>query len=127
MDVNLTEGHAVVLIVAPTAGLLDRSILLVPIHEVASEHDHARHPEEQNLVCGDEQSGGIKDRLIARLLRPPQRCKRQQSRRKPGVEHVRNLLQLCTAALSTLRRSLERNDYFLAAVTRPCRDAMPPP
>src|SRR5580700_1232849 len=42
MDVNLPEGHAVVLLPLPAAGLLDSGILLVTLHEVATEHDHAR-------------------------------------------------------------------------------------
>src|SRR5260370_1547883 len=40
VNVNLPEGNAVVLFIRPAAGLFDRGILFVPLHEVASEHDH---------------------------------------------------------------------------------------
>src|SRR5947199_4119813 len=51
MNVTLPEGHAVIFLVAPAAGLLDPRILLVSFHEVAAEHNHPCHPEKQNLVC----------------------------------------------------------------------------
>src|SRR5580704_19120178 len=127
MDVNLPEGHAVVLLLSPAAGFLDCGILHVSLHEMASEHDHARHPEEKNLISGDEQRGRIENRLVASFLRPAERRKGQQSRGKPGVEHIRDLLQLCAAALRALRRSFARDDYFLAAFTCPRRNAMSPP
>ncbi len=127
MDVNLPEGHAIVLFLSPTTGCFERGILLMPFHEVAAEHNHARHPEEKNLVRRDEQRGRIENRLIARLLRPAQRCERQQPRRKPGVEHVRNLFQLRAPTLRTTHRRFPRDDNFLTTIARPRRDAMSPP
>ena len=80
VDVHLPERHAVILLVSPPARLLDGRVLLMSLHKVASEHDHARHPEEQDLVRRDQQRRRIKHSLIARFLRPAQRRKRQQSR-----------------------------------------------
>ena len=105
VNVDLAEGNAVVFLVRPSAGGFHRRILLMPLHEVAAEHDHARHPEEQDLVGGDQQRGGIENFLVARLLRPAQRRERQQTRRKTRCRARRGiLLQLGAAALRAFRR-----------------------
>jgi hypothetical protein len=105
----------------------DRRILSMPVHEVASEHDHARDPKEQNLVGRDQQRCGIKHRLVARLIRPAERRERQQSGGEPGVQHVRDLLRLRSAAFRTTGWRRARNDHFLARAARPRRNAMSPP
>src|SRR3984957_21083847 len=119
MNVDLAKGNAVILLIAPSAGLLDRLILLVSLHEVAAEHNHACHPEKQNLVGGNQQSRRIKNSLIPRLLRPAQRSKWQEPGREPCIENVGNLLQLRAAALRAGQRSFPRHDYMLAIVTSP--------
>ena len=91
MNVDVPEGYAVIFLVGPSIRLLDGCILLVPLHEVAAEHDHARDPEKQNLVGSNQERGGIEDLQIPRFLWPSQRGEGQQSRGKPGVEHVGNL------------------------------------
>src|SRR5438552_5011574 len=88
MDVNLPEGHAVIFLVAPAAGLLDPRILLVSFHEVAAEHNHPCHPEEQNLVCRLLLEKKIEKFLIPRFLWPPERDERQQTGRKPRVQQI---------------------------------------
>ena len=98
----------------------------MPLHEVAAEHDHARHPEKQNLVRGDQQRRRIKHFLIARLLRPAQSRERQQTGRKPRVQYVRILLQLGVATLRTLCRCFTGDDNF-PTLAMPRRNPMSPP
>jgi len=63
VDINLAKRDAVVLFPFPATCFLDSGILFVSLHEVATEHDHARDPEEKNFVGGDEQRGRIKRRI----------------------------------------------------------------
>src|SRR3989442_10555902 len=102
MDVNLPEGHAIVFLVAPAASLLDQRILLVSLHEMAAEHNHPRHPEEQNLVRRDQKRCRIKNILIPRFLRPSERSERQQARGTTGVQHISILRQLTSRTHSAL-------------------------
>ena len=91
-----------------------------------AEHHHARHPEEQDVVGGDQHGGGEELLQLRGLLRPAHRGKRPQGRREPGVQHVRVLLVAC-------RRLLVGADadhvalavFVLRAV--PDRDAVAPP
>ena len=127
MNINMPEGHAVVLLIRLAIRLLDNGILLMPLHEVAPKHDHPRQPEEQNVEPGDHQRVGIEHLQITRLLRPSQSRKRQQPGREPCIEHVRNLLQLRPPALTAFARRLARNDHFLTPRASPCRNPMSPP
>src|SRR5947209_7334570 len=110
MDVNLPERYAVVFLFAPAASLLDQRILLVSFHEMAAEHNHPRHPEEQNLVRRDQKRRRIKNFLIPRSLRPPERGERQQARGKPRVQYVSILRKLRARALRALLRRFTRNN-----------------
>ncbi len=110
VDVDVPEGHVSVFVSA---------------HEVAIHHDHARHPEEQDVEASNEQRRRIKRIQVGRRIGPAQRRARQQSRRKPRVEHVVILLQ--RAAALALRRRLTRNDDLAAGLAVPRGNAMSPP
>ena len=114
VNVDLAERHTVVLLIVPATGLLQLRILSVALHEVAAKHDHARHPEKQNLVRRYQQRGGIKDVLVARLLRPAQRRERQEAGGEPGVEHVGILLQDGSAAMRALGGGFASHHHVLA-------------
>src|ERR1051325_8540312 len=49
--------------------------------EAQAEHDHARHPEEEDVEAGDEDIGRIEDVEIRRLVRPAHRRERPESGR----------------------------------------------
>ena len=119
VDVHMAERHSVIFGRAITAGGFHRGILLVALHEVAAEHDHAGQPEEQNIESGDHQRVGIENFQIACLFRPTQCREWQQSRREPCVQHVGNLFQLPASALSALSGRLARDDHLFAVTTSP--------
>src|SRR5262245_66662252 len=108
--------------------LLERnSALRVPFHEVTAQHDHARHPEEQNVKAGNQQRRRIKTIQVARFLRPSKAGERQQSGREPGIENIRVLLQLAAAALPAFIRSSAGNCNFTAVKAMPRGNAVSPP
>src|SRR5437879_9918228 len=102
MDVNLPEGHAVIFLFAPSASLLDHGILLVSFHEMAAEHNHPCHPEEQNLVCRLLLEKKKKKLLIPRFLRSTELDKRQQTVRKTRFNHICILSKLRALAFCAL-------------------------
>ena len=53
--------------------------------EVDAHHDHSRHPEKQNVVCGDQQARRIVRLKIGCLFGPAERRERPQRRAEPGV------------------------------------------
>ena len=59
IDVALGLRHLLAFGIAHQAVNVDRAerhvAVLVAAHEVAIQHDHARHPEEQNVEAGDQQ------------------------------------------------------------------------
>ena len=128
MDVDLAKGPAVAQCFFTAIGLLSRAHwLLGRHHEPAAEHDHARHPEKQDVEARNQQRCRIEDLKIARGFWPTKGGEGKQSGREPGIEHVLILLELRAAALGTLRRSLTRHDDLAAIPAAPCRDAMAPP
>ena len=57
-----------------------------------AEHHHPRHPEEQDVVAGDQDGGRIELRQFGGAVRPAHRRERPQRRGEPRVEHVGVLL-----------------------------------
>ena len=96
-------------------------------HEMHAEHDHARDPEKQDLVRRNEQRRGIENFLVARLFRPTKRSERQQSGRKPGIEHVRILLELRSRTFRAHGWRFPGDDDLPAIAAMPRRNAMSPP
>ena len=94
---------------------------------MAAEHDHPRHPEEENVEAGDQQLRGIESRQIGGDLRPSKDGKRQQPRREPGVEHVGFLRDLRAAAVPAGAGRLAGDSDLLARRAMPRRNAMAPP
>ena len=124
----MAERNAVIFfLIRPAARLLDNRILLMSRHKVAAEHDHARHPEEQDLVGCNQKGRRIEHFLVPRLLRPAQGRERQQPRREPCIEHVRILLQLAVPAIRTLSGNLACHHHALTLPAVPHRNAVSPP
>ncbi len=89
-------------------------------------HDHARHPEEQDVVARLHVGGGIEVFVIRRLVGPAERGERPQARREPGVEHVVVLMDVLRTAGGALGRVFARNGH-VAVRAIPDRDAVSPP
>ena len=57
-------------------------------------HDHACHPEEQNVVPRFHVGSGVEVFQVGRLIRPAERGERPQARREPCVEHIFVLMNI---------------------------------
>ncbi|CKO96096.1 Uncharacterised protein [Mycobacterium tuberculosis] len=91
------------------------------VADEGAEHHHSGHPKEQDVIAGNQNACRIELFQLRRLVRPTQRGKRPQRRRKPGIQHVRILFP-------ALRGCFVRADAHLFAVgSVPDRDPMPPP
>ena len=92
-----------------------------------AEHDHTRHPEEQDVVTGLHHARRIERLEVGRFIWPAQCAERPQARRKPRVQHIRVLLDMRAMALGALGRIEARGPFVLALAARPHRNAMAPP
>ena len=86
-----------------------------------TEHHHPGHPEEQDVVAGDQNACGIELCQFGGVLWPAHGGERPQRRREPGVKHVGVLLP-------ALGRGLVRPDAARLPVGAvPDRNAVAPP
>ena len=92
-----------------------------------AQHDHARHPEEEDVVGGLHDASGVEIVQVRRLVRPPQRRMRPQSGGEPRVQHVLVLPQVNGATAWAGGRVLILHNLVLAGVAVPDGDAVPPP
>ena len=60
-----------------------------------TKHHHAGHPEEQNVIGGDQHVGGIELLQIRGLFRPAEGGKWPQRGGEPRIQHIRILLVAC--------------------------------
>jgi hypothetical protein len=105
-DVDVPEGHL--------AG------------EVQGHHDHARHPEEDDVETGDQHAGGQVVLQFPGVFRPAQGGKGPQGRREPGVQHILVAADFPAAGLF-LRFSLVPSHIDVAVLVVPGGDAVAPP
>ena len=56
--------------------------------EVRGHHDHARHPEEDDVVAGHQNAGGQVQIAVGCFVGPTHGAERHQRRRVPGVQHI---------------------------------------
>jgi hypothetical protein len=121
-------AHLAALVVAHGAVQVDAPERHVA-HELEAGHDHARHPEEDDLRRRDQVARRIEELQVRVVLRPAEHAERPQPRAEPRVEHVRILPELVGPAPRALRR-LPLGGPFVLAVRRLAiehRNAVPPP
>ena len=94
---------------------------------LAGGEDHARHPEEDDVVAGDEHVRGVEIVEVRRLIRPAERGEGPEGAGKPGVQHVRVLRDVLRVAALALRGVLLRDGDVPAVVAVPGGDAVAPP
>ena len=90
------------------------------VSEPETEHDHACHPEKEDVVAGLHHRGWVEALQIGRVLRPAEGAEGPQAAAKPCVEHV--LFRCPAIADGRLAAHIE-----LSVRAIPGRDAMPPP
>ena len=91
-----------------------------------TREDHARNPEEDDVVARDERIRRVEILELRRLFRPAERGERPERGGKPRVERVLVALQMRAAALRADLRLRFRNDR-LAAVAVPRGNLVAPP
>jgi hypothetical protein len=94
-------------------------------HQEQARHDHAGHPQVEDLVAGHERGVGVEQLQLGRLLRPAQRGEGPELRGEPGVQHILVLHDL-PAALRARGRILHGHRH-VAVRAVPRGDAMSPP
>ena len=99
-------------------------------HVLEAHHDHAGHPEEQDVVARLEDASGVVLPQIGRLVWPAEGAVWPKRGAEPRVEHVRILFDLVRAAARAacrVRRVLVGYHDLVAVAAEPRRDRMPPP
>ena len=131
--VALGLGHLLALAVAHQTMHIDglernlRAAVLM-LHQMHGQHDHARHPEEDDVEAGHQHIGGVEGLQRLGLLRPAQGGEGPQARAEPGVQHVVVLAQYRIAQI-VLRAylGLVAADIDVARLVIPRRNAVAPP
>src|SRR5690348_11104728 len=95
--------------------------------EVDAGHRHARYPEEDDVVAGLHDAGGVVAAQIGGVVGPAKRAERPEPRAEPGVEHVWVLGDRVAAAMGADQRRLAGDGDLAAMAAVPGGDAMAPP
>lgn len=56
--------------------------------ELDAEHDHARHPEEEDVMPSLQESPGVELGKVGGLVGPPHGGEGPQATAEPGVQHI---------------------------------------
>src|SRR5258708_25821208 len=91
-----------------------------------SAHDHARNPEEQDVVACLHVRGWIKIFVIRSCIRPTQGGERPQARGEPCIQHILVLMNIALSAHRALSRILA-GDGHMVIWTIPERNSVTPP
>src|SRR5205085_12355432 len=68
------------------------------VRELQPEHDHPRHPEEQDVVARLHDGGRIEHAQVARVFGPAERAEGPETGGKPRVQDIRILMELRAVA-----------------------------
>ena len=120
---------------APGNLVIGQCFAIVPI-QLKPRHDHARHPEENNVKPGYQHTGRIPEihflSLLCGRLGPAKIRHRPQVGRCPGIEHICFLFPVFRVGWSINRNMhmvvVGKVEFsLLNPLLIPDRDAMPPP
>ena len=93
----------------------------------AAGEDHSGNPEENNVITGDQNIGGIEIIQILGLFRPAKSLKGPQGRAEPSIQHIRISLDPSTATLFALADIFPGYGNVAAICTGPGGNLMSPP
>ena len=96
-------------------------------HELEPEHDHPRHPEEEDVVAGLHHRRWVVAAQVGGVVGPAEGGERPETGGEPGVEHVGVLLDRPAAERAGGERLLLGDDRLAALLAVPDRDAVAPP
>ena len=95
---------------------------------LAAGEDHPGHPEEDDVVAGDQHVGGVEIVQILGLLGPAQGGEGPQGGGEPGVQHVLVLLRCaCRRTSGSCAGVLPDDGHLAAVVAVPGGDLVAPP
>ena len=98
------------------------------LHLLHAGEDHTRHPEENDVVAGDHDGGGIPVFQVGGVgVGPAQRGERPQGGAEPSVQHVLLAGEVGAAALFALGGVGAAHIDMAAFVAVPCGDLVSPP
>ena len=98
------------------------------LHLLEAGEDHARDPEEDDVIARDHDARGIPELQILRvLIRPAERGKRPECGAEPGVEHVGIAVDVPAVAGLALAGVGARDGDMTAVIAVPRRDLVAPP
>ena len=98
------------------------------LHLLEAGEDHARDPEEDDVVARDHDARGVPElQVLGVLIRPAERGKRPERGAEPGVEHVGVAVDVLAVAGLALAGIGARDGDMAAVVAVPCRDLVAPP
>ena len=103
--------------------MVERDVLA----ELQAHHDHAGHPEEDDVVARDERRRRVELLELRRLIRPAERLERPEARAEPRVEHILILVDMMASAVRARRQVRARDARLAAVIAVPGRDAVAPP
>ena len=96
-------------------------------HVLESAEYHTRHPEEDDVVCGNEHVGGIEVFEVLRGFGITERGEGPERGAEPGVEYVLVLLELRASAMRATGGIFLLHYYFAAIFAVPRGDTVSPP
>src|SRR5687768_15045771 len=98
-------------------------------HVLQPLEDHARHPEEEDVVPRLHYIAGVEVVEVGRFFRPAKRAARPQSRREPCIEYILVLPNTLATALLTLGHLLRLpiGSKAMVILAIPHRHAVAPP
>ena len=89
--------------------------------ELVSGHDHARHPEEDDIRSGHQVVGRVEEFLFRGLFRPTHDRERPQPGTEPGIQHIFFLTP------PVAFRRIHAHIHFVGGIFVPRRDPVSPP
>ena len=95
--------------------------------ECQAHHDHAGHPEENDIISRNQSARGIEMFEFLCFLRPPHGLKGPKSGTEPGIQHILILMNVPASAFRTGLHIHTGNCCLPAILAIPCGNAMPPP
>ena len=97
------------------------------LHKFHAHNQHARNPEENNIVTGYKHAGRIELLKQFGVVRPAHGRERPQSGAEPGVQCVLVLMDMRAAAFRAFFKVGAAGAHFTAVIAVPNRNAVAPP
>ena len=120
-------GHLAALVITHQA-VDEHGLEGLLLHLLHAGEDHAGHPEEDDVIAGDQHGGGIPVVQVGGVqVGPAQGGEGPQSGAEPGVQHVLLTGQVRAAALFALGGILTADIDVAALVAVPCGNLVAPP